>query len=109
LTKRILIIMNSSSTFIQKLNPLYFWDINLSGLDESKSYRLIIERVFSLGEVDEINLVIRFYGEKKVLEVLSDLSYLDPKTLNFISKFFNKPIKEFRCHVRKQSKPQHWI
>jgi hypothetical protein len=101
--------MNSGCTFIPKLNPRYFWDVDLSVLDEKKSSRLIIERVFSLGEVDEINLVIRYYGEKKVLEVLSDLSYIDPKTLNFISKFFNKPIKKFRCHVRKQSKPQHWI
>jgi hypothetical protein len=101
--------MNSSSTFKPKLNPRYFWDVDLSGLDENKSSRLIIERVFSLGEIDEMNLIVRFYGEKKVLEVLSNLSYIDPKTLNFISKLFNKPLKEFRCHLRKQSKPQHWI
>ena len=100
--------MNQENTIISRLNPQYFWDIDLSGLDEITSCRLIIERVFALGEVHEMNLVISFYGKNKVVEILCNLPYIDPKTLNFVSKLFNKPLKSFRCHRLKQSIPQHW-
>jgi len=91
------------------LKPRYFWDVDFSASDEASSSRLIIERVFSLGEIYEMKLVIQFYGQKKVLEVLTNLPWIDSKSLNFISKLFNKPLNEFRCYQRKQSNPQHWI
>jgi hypothetical protein len=100
--------MNFHSQLISTLKPQYFWDVNFSGLDDDSASRLIIERVFSLGDLHEMNQVIHFYGEKKVVDVLCNLSYIDPKTLNFIKKLFNKPRKEFRCYKRKQSKSQRW-
>jgi len=100
--------MKSKKSIISKLNPGYFWDIDLTALDEDSSPRFIIERVFSLGSISEMNLVIKFYGEEKILDILSHLSYIDPKTFNFIIKLFNKPPEEFRCYQRKQSTPQHW-
>jgi hypothetical protein len=100
--------MNPDNSIISKINPQYFWDIDLLTLDENSSFRLIVERVFTLGEVNEMNLLISFYGREKVIDVLSDLSYLDPKTLNFVSKLFNKPLKSFKCYRLKQSNPQHW-
>jgi len=100
--------MNSGNLILSKLNPQYFWDVDLTALDEALSCRLIIERVFSLGDMQEMNQVIHYYGKEKVVEILSNLTYIDPKSLNFISKLFNKPREEFRCYMRKQSKPQHW-
>ncbi|MBE0648953.1 MAG: hypothetical protein IH596_14370 [Bacteroidales bacterium] len=100
--------MNSKNSILSKLNPNYFWDVDLAILDDTNASRLIIDRVFSLGEIHEMNQVIHFYGKDKVVEVLSNLSYIDPKTLNFIIKLFNKPAEEFRCYQRKQSTPQHW-
>ncbi len=101
--------MNSGNLILSKLNPQYFWDVDLTALDEALSSRLIIERVFSLGDMQEMNQVMQFYGKEKVVEILSNLTYIDPKSLNFISKLFNKPREEFRCYILKQSKPQHWI
>jgi hypothetical protein len=95
-------------SIISGFKPNYFWDVDISGLDETSACRLIIERVFSLGEVHEMNKLINFYGREKVLDVLCNLSYLDPKTLNFVSKLFNKPLKSFRCHRLKQSRSQYW-
>ena len=100
--------MISTDSLISKLNPKYFWDVNFAGLDENSSSRLIIERVFSLGEIHEMNQVIGFYGRGKVIEVLCNLSYLDPKTLNFVAKLFHKPFKAFRCYQKQQSRPQLW-
>jgi len=100
--------MNAGNSIISGLNPRYFWDVDLSGLDEISSCRLIIERVFTLGEIHEMNLLISFYGRDKILEVLRNLTYIDPKTLNFVSKFFHKSVKSFRCYQLKQSRPQYW-
>ena len=100
--------MKSDIGILRKLNPQYFWDVDISSLDENSSGRLIIERTFSFGEVNEMNMVIDFYGREKVLEVLTNLAYLDPKTLNFVAKLFHKPVKSFRCYQTRQSRPQHW-
>jgi len=100
--------MKADIEIISGLDPRYFWDVDFSMLNSTSSSRLIIERVFTMGEVHEMNRLIRFYGEEKVVAVLSNINYIDPKTLNFISKLFNKPLKDFKCYIRKQSKPQHW-
>ena len=100
--------MKPGSSIISQLNPQYFWDVDLLTLDDDSSCRLIIERVFTLGEVHEMNRLISFYGRAKVIDVLSNLPYLDPKTLNFVSRLFNQPLKSFKCYRLKQSKPQHW-
>ena len=100
--------MKLSNTLLSKLNPQYFWDVNLSGLDELSACRLVIERIFSLGDVHEMNLVIDFYGKRKVVEVLCNLPYIDPKTFNFIKKLFNKPAEKFRCYQKQQSIPRLW-
>ena len=100
--------MNSKNNIIARLKPRYFWDVDLSGLNEASASRLIIERIFSLGDIRELNDVINFYGEKKVMGVLCNLTYIDPKTFNFITKLFNKPGEEFRCYQIKQSKPRYW-
>jgi len=100
--------MKPDSSIISNLNPRYFWDVDMLTLDEISSCRLIIERVFTLGEINEMNRLIDFYGHDKVIDILCNLPYLDPKTLNFVSKLFNKPLKSFKCYRLKQSKPQHW-
>ncbi|MCX6278733.1 MAG: hypothetical protein NT004_11620 [Bacteroidetes bacterium] len=100
--------MNSFQGIIARLKPQYFWDVDISKIDDQLSARLIIERIFNLGNIDEINLIIEFYGRDRVVEVLMNLNYLDPKTFNFIWKFFKIPAKKFRCYTTKRLKNQHW-
>jgi len=92
---------------ISQLKPQYFWDVDISKLDDRKSKRLIIERVFSLGSLHDIQVIMEHYGEKDVTDVLCKLNYIDPKTFNFIIKFFNLPKSAFACHNRKLSNLQH--
>ncbi|MDP1621413.1 MAG: hypothetical protein Q8M08_03650 [Bacteroidales bacterium] len=93
---------------LQQLNPTYFWDVDKATLDEQRSKRLIIERVFSLGSLHEIKLINDFYGRKTIVTVLKTLAYLDPKTLNFISVIYGIPKSRFKCYKRRQSTPEFW-
>jgi hypothetical protein len=100
--------MDSPRKLILHLKPQYFWDVDMLKLNDENAIRLIIERVFTFGEMNEIQEVINHYGEHKTLEVLSNINFFDAKTFNFILKLFNKPPEEFKCYQRKQSIPQHW-
>jgi len=85
----------------------YFWDIDIKP-GKAVSKRLVIERVFSLGTLNEVAFVLRYYGKKDSEKILLDLNYMDPKTLNFVSKYFDRSKTEFRCYIKKQSIPQLW-
>jgi hypothetical protein len=93
---------------LQQINPAYFWDVNIDLLDENKSKKLIIERVFSLGSLHEIDLIHNFYGKETVVMMLKSMAYIDPKTLNYISIKYNVPKSRFKCHRRKQSMRGFW-
>ena len=90
------------------LKPHYFWDVDLNKLQDESGKRLIIERIFSLGSLNEIHFVTDRYGMDEVRHVLCNLNYLDPKTLNFVSKLYKLPKKNFRCYTRKLLNPPHW-
>ncbi len=100
--------MNSGQNFIKQFTPQYFWDVDLSKLDDIKSKRLIIERVINFGSLREINLLIQHYGKKTITDVLCQVSYIEPKTLNFINRLFNIPKNSFKCYTGKPSKPHYW-
>ena len=93
----------------EQINSVYFWDVDYKKLNAETSKQLIITRVFSLGEIKEMNDVIKYYGKDQTLNILYNINSLDPKTFNFIVKYFNVPKTKFRCYNRKQSKNQHWI
>jgi hypothetical protein len=89
------------------LKRSYFWDID-PGVGKTVSQRLIIERIFSLGTLTEMALLIKHYGEEEVEKTLISLNYIDPKTLNFASKYFGISKKAFKYYTRKQLMPQLW-
>ena len=100
--------MTKQPDILNLLNPQYFWDVDIRKLDSEKAKRFIIDRVFGLGKANEIKLVIEFYGSGTVADVLKNINYLDPKTLNFVSKLFNISLQSFKCYRRKQLTPPHW-
>jgi len=100
--------MNTSRTYIEHLSPQYFWDVDPAKLNDVDSKRLIIERTINFGSLKEIHELIQHYGKKEVVKMIRKISYLDPKTLNFISRLFEIPLSSFRCHTRKSLKPPRW-
>lgn len=91
-----------------KLRNELFWDIDPEILDEEKNKRLIIERVINLGNSPELQNLVHYYGKKEVINTICNLNYIDSKTLNFFSMFFNVPRTNFKCYIRKQSIKQPW-
>jgi len=89
------------------LKGRYFWDIDVSS-GKTVSKRLIIERIVNFGTLAEMDFLIRYFGKEEVEKTLCNLNYIDPKTLNFVSKYFGKPKKKFRCYTRRRSMLQHW-
>ena len=100
--------MKERDNIINELKDHYFWDVDSSQINPEGSKRLVIERVFSLGDIKDIKAIINYYGTKEVAEQLASVTYLDPKTLNFASVLFNKPKSEFRCYTPKPSSRKHW-
>jgi hypothetical protein len=100
--------MLPSQDLVKQLKPQYFWDVDRKIMDDNNAKRMIIERVFCLGTLKEIALIINHYGKEEIINVVCRLNYLDPKTLNFISKFFHLPKKKFACYTRSQSHQQYW-
>lgn len=99
--------MKDAGNITEVLKKSYFWDVDISP-GKAVSKRLIIERIFSLGTLAEVALLIRYYGEEEVERILVELNYIDPKTLNFLSKYFRRSKKTFKCYKRKQLMQQHW-
>ena len=89
-------------SILTHINKSYFWDVDLNSLDEVKSKRLIIERVVTLGNLNELKLLFDYYGKDEVKNTLRKLNYLDPKTLNIVALMFNIPKSSFKCFTRKQ-------
>jgi hypothetical protein len=100
--------MNAKHDWTKLLAPQYFWDVDLSKLNEADSKRLIIERVLNLGTLKEINGLIDYYGRKEVIKMIHTINYMDPKTLHFVSRLFDIPLSSLRCCTRKSSKSPHW-
>ena len=92
-----------------RLNSGYFWDVDYIGLDPVKSKRIIIERIFTLGNLTEMQSLIRFYGKEEVKKILIHLNYIDPKNLNFLSLIFRIPKRNFKCSPCQRSTRQHWV
>lgn len=83
---------------LKKLDSAYFWDVDLSKLNAEKSKRLIIERVINLGNLDEIKYIREYWGDREITEIICNLNFLDPKTLNFASLLFDVPKEKFKCY-----------
>ncbi len=85
-----------------------FWDTNFDSLFADTHKRLIIERVLTLGNLDEFIYILNTYDTQTLVGVIRQLGYIDPKTLSFVVSFFNIKKKELKCYTRKQSIEQHW-
>ena len=53
-----------------KFRKTLFWDTDLDALDWQHNSEWIIHRVFDYGNATEIKEAIRFYGRKKIIDVL---------------------------------------
>jgi len=91
-----------------QLSRYLFWDTDPETVDLDSHPRYVIEKVVSLGQLEDWNKILSYYGAEKVKEEVLQIRYLDNKTLHFLSFYFKVPIEEFRCYKHRQSIPAHY-
>ncbi|MBL7906539.1 MAG: hypothetical protein JNL22_16055 [Bacteroidales bacterium] len=86
-----------------------FWDVDVDQLDEQKHRNYIVQQVLSYGNMEEFRLIIDFYGINQVKESIKQAGYFDPKTVSFITGFFNIRKEEMQCYTKRRLNQPHWI
>jgi len=74
-----------------------FWDVDINSLNFDTHARFIIERVVSRGDLDDWKTLLKLYSREKITREALSIRSLDPKSLNFLSLYFNVEKKAFRC------------
>lgn len=87
-------------------NDRIFWDVDVEKLDFEKKASFIIERVFERGDVEDIRMCRRFYGDEKIGEVLLNAKWLPLRKLYLASAILDKPLTAFKCYILRQSNPE---
>jgi len=100
--------MKKISSFTLNLPQSLFWDINPEQIDNIRHKRLIIESVFTLGDLSDLKEIITFYGLPTIKKEIVNAGNLDNKTLSWASLFLDIPKTHFRCYIKRQSNTTHW-
>ncbi len=79
------------------INKSLFWDVDTKNLDIDIHVRFIIERVITRGNIDDWIMVLKLYGKKKIRNEIISIRSLDPKTVNYLSVYFDVDMVNFRC------------
>ena len=88
--------LNLSILFIMKskpdIRPELLWEYDIETFHWDRSYKIVIERVVQLGEINEWREIYQFYGPEKILETVEWLRQLDKRDKNFARLFINSDI-----------------
>ena len=90
------------------LSKVLFWDTNYDTIDWDNKSRFVIMRVVTRGNWSDWLAIKQYYGLEHIKAEMLQERYLDKKSVNFLSKFFNIPNTQFRCYTLQQSNPGHW-
>ncbi len=90
------------------LSKWLFWDVDFETIDWKKNAPYVVQRVLDKGTWEDFKTIMEYYGDKNIKEIIVKLRYLDKKTIQFCSVYFNIPLTNFRCYNIKQLNPQHW-
>lgn len=83
-----------------RLRRSLFWDVPTDALDPEKNRRLILERVFSRGNIEEFRSVNKYYTKEEIRKAVKDIGFLDNKTLHFISITYQIKSTDFKCYKK---------
>ena len=95
-----------------QLSMSLFWDVpqdraNINRIIDTNPDWLV-ERVFEYGKMKEVRLVIEWYGEDVVKEVLCQAESLSKICLAFAAVLFDLEKEAFKCYRYKRSHPIYY-
>ncbi len=77
--------------------PSLFWDVDPDAADIDIHAGFIIERVITHGNFGDWTMLLTLYGKKGIRDEVVTIRSLDPKSLNYLSIYFNVKKVNFRC------------
>lgn len=89
-------------------NKRIFWDVDSEKMDYAAKASFIIERVFERGDVEDIRMCRRFYGDEKIEHVLVNAKWLSLATIYLACALFNNEPANYKCYILAQSNPTHF-
>ncbi len=69
------------------INPALLWEYDLETFNYQKSYKIVIERILQMGNLEEWRNMVKYYSIEQILETLEWSAQLDKRDKEF-SKFF---------------------
>ena len=96
------------NSFIKRLSPIIFWDIDKEHLDSELYSSHIILRVLEYGTLEDWRAVKAFYGMDKIVEVCKGARTMDPVSLAFVCAVSGTNKEDYRCYRIRQSSPTLW-
>jgi len=80
-----------------------FWDVDFEKLmSQVDNYpEFIIRKVFEHGTFDDVLKILNYFGQQKIIEVLTKTIYLPEITLHFAAAFFKIDKTNFLCYTNK--------
>ena len=85
-----------------------FWDVDPDKMDYTTKASFIIERVFERGDVEDIRYCRRFYGDRKIEEVLVNAKWLSLSTIYLATALFQNQLTNYKCYTQAQLNPTHF-
>jgi len=85
-----------------RLRKSLFWDLPANRPDLHKNKKLILERVFSRGNIKEFHAINRYYSRDEIRKTVLQIGSLDKKTLHFVSSVYQLKPDDFLCYKRNQ-------
>lgn len=86
-----------------------FWDVDFDKLDYEADATLIIERVFSWGDIPDLRALRRYYGDSRIVEVLLVSDYVPVVPLHFAAAIFNREVSEFKGAAKAQGRDPYEV
>ncbi|HUM98236.1 MAG TPA: hypothetical protein PK275_10285 [Chitinophagaceae bacterium] len=69
------------------INPALLWEYDLETFNYEKSYKIVIERILQMGNLEEWRNMVKYYSKEQILETIEWSAQLDKRDKDF-SKFF---------------------
>ncbi len=82
-----------------------FWDVDLATIDPSAHPEWLVERVLEYGNLDDVRLLISYFGQDVFLDLVSTSRYSSRKTMCFWSEILKL---EGRSCTRKFCRATAW-
>jgi hypothetical protein len=71
------------------INPALLWEYDLETFNYDKSYKIVIERILQMGNLEEWRNMVNYYSREQILDTIEWSAQLDKRDKDFCRFFLN--------------------